>query len=277
MVPSKEILLIYGGIMKAIDFGMPALIEISNIEDCVKLCKELGLSFIELNMNLPQFQVEAMNIQQLKSVCEIENIYFTIHLDENLNVCDFNNEVATAYIKTVVSTIAIAKQLKIPIINMHMSNGIYFTMPNEKIYLFIQYKDIYLKKLKEFRKICEEAIGGDSDIKICIENCSVYKEFAMEGIELLLESNVFALTFDIGHSHSVNGIDEKFINKHLDKLLHMHAHDAKGGKDHLPLGTGEINLNEKFSLAREHECRVVLEIKTIEGLKQSVEKLKSYI
>lgn len=268
-------MLIYGGIMKAIDFGMPTLIETSNIEDCVKLCKELGLGFIELNMNLPQFQFEAMNIQQMKSVCEIENIYFTIHLDENLNVCDFNNEVATAYIKTVLSTIAIAKQLKIPIINMHMSNGIYFTMPTEKIYLFNQYKDIYLKKLKKFRKMCEEAIG-DSDIKICIENCSGYKDFAMEGIELLLESNVFALTFDIGHSHSVNGIDETFINRHLDKLLHMHAHDAKGGKDHLPLGAGEINLSEKFSLAREHECHVVLETKTIEGLKQSVEKLKRY-
>lgn len=261
--------------MKIIDFGMPTLIEVSSIEDCVKLCKEFGLDFIELNMNLPQFQVESIDIQQLKLICENENIYFTIHLDENLNVCDFNSEVATAYIKTVLSTIAIAQKLKIPILNMHMSNGVYFTMPTEKVFLFNQYKDMYLNKLKRFRQICEEAIG-DSNIKICIENCGGYKEFAMEGIELLLESNVFALTFDIGHSHSVNGIDETFRNRHLDKLFHMHAHDAKGGKDHLPLGTGEINISEKFLLAREHKCRVVLETKTIEGLKQSVEKLKTY-
>ncbi|WP_259473503.1 hypothetical protein [Clostridium estertheticum] len=39
--------------MKKIDFGMPTLIETNSIESCVKLCKELGLDFIELNMNLP--------------------------------------------------------------------------------------------------------------------------------------------------------------------------------------------------------------------------------
>jgi len=176
----------------------------------------------------------------------------------------------------VLSTIDIAKQLKIPVLNIHMPNGVYFTLPTEEVFLFNQYKDIYLKKLKEFRDMCKKAIG-DSNIKICIENGSGYKEFAMEGIEILLESNVFALTFDIGHSHGVNGIDEPFINKHIDRLHHMHAHDAKGRANHLPLGTGEINIREKFSLAREHNCRIVLETKTIEGLKQSVEKLKNYI
>jgi len=87
--------------MKTIHFGMPTLIETSSIESCVKLCKELGLDFIELNMNLPQYQIESIDIQQLKSICEKENIYFTIHLDENLNVCDFNDEIAKAYTKTV--------------------------------------------------------------------------------------------------------------------------------------------------------------------------------
>jgi sugar phosphate isomerase/epimerase len=262
--------------MKTIDFGMPTLIETNSIESCVKLCKELGLDFIELNMNLPQYQIESIDVQLLKSICENYDIYFTIHLDENLNVCDFNNEIANAYTKTILATIDIAKQLEIPVLNMHMSTGVYFTLPNEKVFLFNQYKDIYLPKLKRFRDICTNAIG-DSNIKICIENCSGYKEFTVEGIELLLESSVFALTFDIGHNHSVNGIDEPFINNHIDRLYHMHAHDARSNESHLALSTGEININEKFSLARDHNCRVVVEIKTIEGLKQSVENLASYI
>jgi sugar phosphate isomerase/epimerase len=262
--------------MKTIDFGMPTLIQTNSLESCVKLCKELGLDFIELNMNLPQYQIESIDVQLFKSICENYGIYFTIHLDENLNVCDFNNEIVTAYTKTILDTIDIAKQLEIPVLNMHMSNGVYFTLPNEKVFLFNQYKDIYFTKLKSFRDICTKAIG-DSNIKICIENCSGYNEFTVEGIELLLESSVFALTFDIGHNHSVNGIDELFINSHLGRLYHMHAHDAKSTENHLALGTGEINISKKLSLARKHNCRVVLEIKTIEGLKQSVEKLASYI
>lgn len=262
--------------MRTINFGMPTLIETNSIESCVKLCKTLHLDFIELNMNLPQYQIPLINIQQLQSICENEDIYFTIHLDENLNVCDFNSDVGDAYTRTVLSSIDIAKQLKIPVLNMHMANGVYFTMPDERVFLFDKYKDIYPPKLELFRDMCTKSIG-DSNIKICIENCDGYEEFAKEGIELLLKSNVFGLTFDIGHSHSANGIDEPFINKHIGRLHHMHAHDAMGGKNHLPLGTGEIDLTERFSLAREHNCRVVLETKTIDGLKQSAAKLKSYI
>ena len=39
-----------------LQFGMPTLIELDDLEDAMKLCNELGLSFVELNMNLPQYQ-----------------------------------------------------------------------------------------------------------------------------------------------------------------------------------------------------------------------------
>lgn len=33
------------------DFGMPTLIENRDLEGNISLCKELGLQFVELNMN----------------------------------------------------------------------------------------------------------------------------------------------------------------------------------------------------------------------------------
>ena len=42
------------------DFGMPTLIENKNLEVNIALCKELGLQFIELNMNLPEYQIEKL-------------------------------------------------------------------------------------------------------------------------------------------------------------------------------------------------------------------------
>jgi len=126
--------------MQIINFGMPTLIETINIESCVKLCKELGLDFIELNMNLPQYQIESIDIQQLKLICKKDGIYFTIHLDENLNVCDFNNEIANAYTKTVLSTIDIAKQLNMPVLNIHMSNGVFLLCQLKKCFCLINTK-----------------------------------------------------------------------------------------------------------------------------------------
>lgn len=256
-------------------YGMPTLIENENIEGCVQLCKELNLDFIELNMNLPFYQTDKMDILKLKTICKNEDIFFTIHLDENFNICDFNKEVSNAYIKTILSSIEIAKELEIPILNMHMNNGVYFTLPTGKVYLFKEYKENYLSNLEKFRNACEKAIGK-SNIKICIENSDGYRDFTMEGIEILLRSKVFGLTFDIGHNHNINGIDESFIKRYVDKLYHMHIHDATGNKNHLALGNGEINIKEKLNLAKKYNCTCVLETKTIEGLRESVRNLRKY-
>ncbi len=136
-------------------FGMPTLIETRTLEECAKLCAELGLDFIELNMNLPQYQLDKIDVEYFKSIADKYGIYYTIHLDENLNVCDFNSYVAEAYIKTVADTIEIAKQLDIKVLNMHMAKGVYFTLPNRKVLLFSEYKEQYLKSIIDFRDMCE--------------------------------------------------------------------------------------------------------------------------
>jgi sugar phosphate isomerase/epimerase len=258
-----------------IHIGIPTLIETKSIEDCAGLCKEFGFQFIELNMNMPQYQIENINIKKFSEVAKKKGIYYTIHLDENLNVCDFNKKVAVAYLETVLATIELAKKLDVSILNMHLSKGVYFTMPQNKIYLFNEYIDIYLSSLESFRDKCEQAIG-DANIKICIENSDGYdKNFLIKGLTLLLKSKVFGLTFDIGHNAGIGGGDEAVILGYESKLYHMHIHDAMGKKNHLPLGTGELDLPKYFDLAGRNNCSVVLETKTIESLRQSVGWMKS--
>lgn len=253
------------------EFGMPTLIEIPVLEETIKLANELSLSFVEMNMNLPQYQTSILekNILSLNELKEKYNIYFTIHLDENLNVCDFNDDVRKAYLSTVVRTIEIAKQLNVPTLNMHMNHGVYFTLPDKKVRLFELYKDNYMQSISEFKSLCENAVG-DSDIKICIENTNGYFEYEKDAVSLLLESNVFGLTWDIGHSASVNSIDEEFIMKNENKLKHFHIHDGINKSNHLALGTGEIDLKQRLHITDKHNCRCVVETKTIDALKQSV-------
>lgn len=258
-----------------IHIGIPTLIETKSIEDCAGLCKEFGFQFIELNMNMPQYQIENINIKKFSEVAKKKGIYYTIHLDENLNVCDFNKKVAVAYLETVLATIELAKKLDVSILNMHLSKGVYFTLPQHKVYLFNEYIDTYLSSLENFRDKCEQAIG-DANIKICIENSDGYDQnFLIKGLTLLLKSKAFGLTYDIGHNAGIGGGDEAVILGYESKLYHMHIHDAMGKKNHLPLGTGELELQKYFDLAGRNNCRVVLETKTIEGLRLSVDWMKS--
>lgn len=58
------------------DFGMPTLIENDTLEDNAKLCNELGLQFVELNMNLPQFQNDVINVDFFNGVANVWRLLY---------------------------------------------------------------------------------------------------------------------------------------------------------------------------------------------------------
>lgn len=254
-------------------FGMPTLIETASLEECAALCRELGLGFVELSMSLPQYTLDAVDAPYFKDIADQYGIFYTIHLDENVNIGDFNSHIAKACCQYIADTIRLSKELEVPVINMHLHRGEHFTLPDRMVDLFDIYGDHYLKNIISFRDMCEEVIG-DSGIMICVENCNGYPEFQMETLEILMESPVFGLTFDIGHNHSCGGLDEQYIVENKHRLHHMHMHDALGRKNHMALGTGELDIGKYLSLAKECDCRVVLETKTIAGLTQSVNRMR---
>lgn len=256
-----------------LQFGMPTLIEIDSLEDTMRLCRELGLDFVELNMNLPQYQAEGLeDTSYLKSLQQKYQVGYTIHLDENMNVCDFNQSVAAAYTETMERAVRAARTIGAGVLNMHMNHGVYFTLPDRKVQLFERYFQQYMQSWKNFRAVCEQAAEG-SDMKICIENTDGYREYEKEAIEFLLESKLFGLTWDIGHSNGVGDIDEAFIMAHRNKLCHFHIHDGLGKKNHMTLGTGEIDLKQRLHVAEECGCRCVIETKTVEALRKSADWL----
>lgn len=252
-------------------YGMPALIEPGTLEDCARLCRELGLEFVELNMNLPQYQTDRLEVRRCLEIQEKYGVYFTLHLDENLNPADFNPYVAEAYLRTVEDAAAFAGAAGISILNMHLSKGVYFTMPDRRIFLYDEYREQYLERMRTFRDRC-----GDRGVRICVENSDGFTAFQIEALDLLLEHPAFGLTFDIGHNHSTGGRDEEVILRRRERLCHFHLHDGAGKKNHLPLGKGEIDLEKYFRLAESCGGSAVLEVKTLEGLRQSVDWLRRF-
>ena len=267
--------------------GMPTLIENRTLEDNVALCAELGLSFIELNMNFPEYQVARLEqADQLLRLAEAAGIYYTIHLDENLNVADFNPLVAEAYLETVRRTVAVAKRL-LPLrdrfgdnaqpltVNMHMHHGIHITLPDRKVQMYDRDFNTYMGSFAAFRSLCEGWIG-DSPLRIVIENTDGFRAYERRAVEYLLESPVFGLTWDIGHSKTVGERDVPFILEHEDRLIHFHIHDGTETppRNHLALGDGDIDLLARLALARRLGARCVLETKTVDALKRSVRWLK---
>lgn len=266
------------------NYGMPTLIENKTLDENIELCGKLGLSFIELNMNFPEYQIDKLeNVEQFIKKAEEAGIYYTIHLDENLNIADFNPLVRNAYLETVRRTIEVAKHFvrlknqygnqEQPLtINMHMHHGIYVTLPDKKVQMYERDFPTYMAAFAQFTGLCKQWIG-QSDIKIAIENTSGFQEYEKKAIEYMLHEDCFVLTWDIGHSKATKEEDVPFLLQHKSRIKHFHIHDGREvpPKNHLALGDGEINLIERLKLAEECNARCVIETKTIESLKRSVE------
>ncbi len=269
-------------------YGMPTLIGNRTLEDNIRLCARLGLRFIELNMNFPEYQLDFLrNTGALLEAGTQNGIYFTIHLDENLDIADLNPLVRQAYLETVRRSIEAAKALtalrdrfgdprQALTLNMHMAHGVHITLPDRKVDLYARDFDTYMRNIKAFRGLAGDWIGG-SDVMIVIENTDGFRDHEKKAVECLLESPVFGLTWDIGHSKATGDRDVPFILEHGDQLIHFHIHDGTDipPRDHLALGDGAVDLKARIALARERNARCVLETKTAEALKKSVDWLKA--
>ena len=255
--------------------GMPTMVQMQSIREGAALCRELGLEFLELNINFPQFTLDMLDVEELKQIQQEFGIEYSLHLDDEMSIADFNPYVADGYCRTVYDAIELSKKLSIRKLNMHMSRGAKYTLPDRVIYFFQAYEEDYLERIRRFRDACTEAVG-DSDIKICVENTAGFLDFQRRAVDALLESPAFALTFDIGHNYCAKNMDEDWILSHGSRLTHMHIHDAcDGTKDHRTLGTGELDIMKYMTIAKEHDCTVVLETKTFEALRESVAWLNS--
>ena len=66
-----------------IQFGMPTLIENDTLQKNIDLCSRLGLRFIELNMNFPEYQTDCLeNTDALIRAAEQASWFITCYFSE---------------------------------------------------------------------------------------------------------------------------------------------------------------------------------------------------
>ena len=258
-------------------FGMPTMLELEGLEANVQLCQAMGLEFVEINMNMPEYQVEALDPEYLRGLMKDYGIYFTFHMADNLDIANFQREVREVNVSIVRRTLEFAMAIKSPSVNMHMQKGVLFTLPSGKVYIYDKYLKRYMTYVKEFGQEMDALLAG-SDLKLVVENTGDFNlDFIQRSSQALINFSNIGMTYDIGHDFSSFGNDREFILNNLAKITHMHLHDAEGEKDHLVLGEGQMQLERYIGFAKNFEIRCVIETKTVDSLRRSVEVLPTYL
>ncbi len=259
--------------MKTLKYGMPTLIELETLEENVVLCKAFGLDFVEINMSLPQFQIDSLDADLLIKLKDKYGVFFTFHLAEDIDIGHFYKRVRQAYFEEVAATLELMQATDSEVLNMHLHKGIHFTMPNGKIYLYEKFKSQYLQSICEFVELVKAHTSG-TKIKVLIENTGIYNHgYIADVVKCLLQNKSFGLTWDVGHDYSSLHADSEILENYISKIEHMHLHDGIDKSNHMTLYDGEIDIDRHIEFSRARALTVVIETKTIAALKESVKRL----
>ncbi len=257
------------------NLGIPTLMEFSDINELARFCSDHGFGFIEMNMTFPWFQMNAVNPDCLQKLKKQYGIALTIHLHDQVNPFEFSPEMRKGSIENIRFAIKLAEALSINKLTMHLQPGTYSSVNGKKKYLYEHCKDHYLELVLTFRSFVDEMLQG-KDVSICIENTSGFLPVQKEAIELMLQSEHFGLTFDIGHNYKAGGGDESFILMHDNKLKHFHIHDCSIKSNHLAFGAGGLDLPRYLKMAEYYGCSAVAEVKESSALLRSKEYLVNH-
>ncbi len=147
-------------------------------------------------------------------------------------------------------------------------------MPDGKVALYEVYKSSIFKSWLIFVTSVTAAIG-EANIVFSWKTAAITGGAGLCGKAWICCSKArcspCALT--LVHNAAADYTDEQAIMERANRLCHMHIHDARGHVNHLPLGEGDVDLLKYLDLAKSHDCRAVLEVKTAAGLRSAVDWL----
>lgn len=253
---------------------MPALVEYTTLKQLVDLCLELKLNFIELNMNLPYNFIQNINPRELRKITEETKIEFTMHMPDEADLGTFYQSVREGYVKLFQDTLDWACESGVKLLNLHIIEGAKMTLPDKKVYIYDQYSDEYQNNfIKSIESLSPKAHQYNTILSI--ENSHNFdKTYIQKVLDKSITYPNVELTWDTGHDAVSNFTDKLYLMKHVDHIAHMHFHDAKGQNDHQVPYDGELNISELISFAKQQNIRMLIEVKTSESLRKSVEILR---
>ncbi|OPY34083.1 MAG: Xylose isomerase-like TIM barrel [Methanomassiliicoccales archaeon PtaU1.Bin124] len=255
--------------------GMPALIEFSTVEENVLLCQELGLDFVELNMNMPYCFPENLEPRDLRMMAKDMDVVFSMHMPDDLDLGSMHEQIRKGTLDRAIEVVDWAVQADIGLLNFHINPGIYFTLPNYKVWIFDKYYESFEKNIiQAFGLLLDRARAGG--VQICVENvCNFDLPFIQRVLVPLTKLPGMGLTWDVGHDAKTGFKERETLMKHEANLRHMHLHDHDGRSDHQVLFTGHLDILGLYYFAKNHDMSIVVETKTIDSLIRSISELKS--
>ncbi len=254
--------------------GMPILYEFSTIEENFKLAQELGLDFVELNLNFGYCR-KALEDGTIKNLLKRYKLETTLHFFDEADFASYQ-EVVDGYMSLLNKYVSLGEGF-INMVNVHNNPGPVSTISGIKHFIYEkEYPEFIARLLANLNKA--KALCNEKGARFVIENTDIAPTATYMAKVMKDEFEAgFRFNYDIGHDNVCGYLVRDLLRTLPLEFDEFHFHDGNEKKCHLSLGEGTMNerLEEFKALAEANEAYVLLEVKSKEDLIKTVGAFKA--
>ncbi len=239
---------------------------IDNLNEYEKLANEYGFGFEYNDFFVPNNVDDKDTLNSLiNTYSKYNSLYNTLHgAFFDCIIFSYDEKIAAISKERVIESLDIARKLNCKKVVFH-TNIDPFLKQEYYIKNWLDKNTIFFKDVAKKYK----------DIIIVIENMFDDSPLMLKTlIENINEDNVKAC-LDISHAYLSKTPVDEWIKELKPYISHIHINDNDGIVDsHLALGKGKIPYDKYLPLLTENDYTVLIEVSSIERLKDSIEYLK---
>lgn len=228
---------------------------IPNVDQALNKFKQLGIESIELKLteNI-DFQLLFKAVEKLVK----EGFHITFHAPGRFHYPDDVNQQLT---NLAAITKFLNDELKLsPLWVVHPLNSA-TQQRSQTIIQTVHYLRQIQDSIEKFQaRVALEILRNRADSGKTHVGDS-YKEIV--AILSNFQNDNIGICWDFGHAHAMyqRGLQEQFPpSEFLEKVIHCHVHDCYNQKTHLPLGKGDVAIQQNIRLLKQYNYQGILNL-----------------
>ena len=238
-----------------------------SIESFLNFLNSLGVDYVEIGKEWIPHRRE---INFVGDLLDIYNLKSNLHVSYHYNLAELDKNKWKRNILGVLGDLGVCYDLNIENAVLHCG--------------WVPRHDASPETLNDAYGRFAEAYGiiydfsQDFGVKIGLENqCSEgFKHYIFQNhndADRLKEvvNKKLSFVLDVGHLGRLNSPLDKMMKSIDNSIIGIHLHDYdENGRDHLPVGTGKLDLDRLFKMIEKKDLFITIENKSVHHIKYSI-------
>lgn len=238
-----------------------------SLDSFLSFLHNLGVDYVEIGK---EWIPRRGDIRKTKDILDIYDLKANLHVSQHFNLAELDDKKWKRNILGVLGDLGVCYDLQIENAIMHCgwikNDDVISNSINEAFDRFAEAYNIISDYGKEF---CVN-IGLENQCKDAFKYYLFQDVNNLNKLEELIGKEIL-FVLDVGHLGRLGVPLEQMMGRIDDNLIGIHLHDFdKYGRDHLPVGTGNLQLKELFEMIKGKDLFITLENKSVPHIKYSI-------